>query len=86
MVPSLARAWFASPWVLCVSLQPVCAGYDLFEERPKLKEWRRRVEEAVGKQLFQEAHEGIMNIKSLTADQLSPELKESFKQHLKQFG
>ncbi|TRZ20975.1 hypothetical protein HGM15179_006156 [Zosterops borbonicus] len=67
-------------------MQPVCAGYDLFEERPKLKEWRRRVEEAVGKQLFQEAHEGIMNIKSLTADQLSPELKESFKQHLKQLG
>uniref|UniRef100_A0A8D2P8H8 glutathione transferase n=1 Tax=Zosterops lateralis melanops TaxID=1220523 RepID=A0A8D2P8H8_ZOSLA len=55
-------------------MQPVCAGYDLFEERPKLKEWRRRVEEAVGKQLFQEAHEGIMNIKSLTADQLSPEV------------
>uniref|UniRef100_A0A8D2QPM6 glutathione transferase n=1 Tax=Zosterops lateralis melanops TaxID=1220523 RepID=A0A8D2QPM6_ZOSLA len=53
-------------------MQPVCAGYDLFEERPKLKEWRRRVEEAVGKQLFQEAHEGIMNIKSLTADQTQP--------------
>ncbi|NWI94175.1 GSTT1 transferase, partial [Pitta sordida] len=46
-------------------MQPVCAGYDLFEERPKLAEWRRRVEEAVGKQLFQEAHEGIMNIKNL---------------------
>ncbi|NXA03446.1 GSTT1 transferase, partial [Sapayoa aenigma] len=46
-------------------MQPVCAGYDLFEERPKLAEWRRQVEEAVGKQLFQEAHEGIMNIKNL---------------------
>ncbi|NXU72046.1 GSTT1 transferase, partial [Oreotrochilus melanogaster] len=46
-------------------MQPVCAGYNLFEERPKLAQWRRRVEEAVGKQLFQEAHEGIFNIKSL---------------------
>lgn len=81
------KSLFASPWVLCVSLQPVCAGYDLFEERPKLKEWRRRVEEAVGKQLFQEAHEDIMNAKNLTADHLAPELKESFKQQLlKQFS
>ncbi|NXA85626.1 GSTT1 transferase, partial [Melanocharis versteri] len=46
-------------------MQPVYAGYDLFEGRPKLTEWRRRVEEAVGKQLFQEAHEEIMNIKNL---------------------
>ncbi|NXQ93149.1 GSTT1 transferase, partial [Sagittarius serpentarius] len=46
-------------------MQPVGAGYDLFEERPKLAEWRRRVEEAVGKQLFQEAHEGILNSKNL---------------------
>uniref|UniRef100_A0A663MBM9 glutathione transferase n=1 Tax=Athene cunicularia TaxID=194338 RepID=A0A663MBM9_ATHCN len=51
-------------------MQPVGAGYDLFEERPKLAEWRRQVEEAVGKQLFQEAHEGILNAKSLTADKI----------------
>ncbi|XP_039581986.1 glutathione S-transferase theta-1-like [Passer montanus] len=63
-------------------MQPVCAGYDLFEERPKLAEWRRRVEEAVGKQLFQEAHQDIMNVKNLTADQLAPELIENFKQLL----
>lgn len=67
---------------LCLSLQPVCAGYDLFVERPKLAEWRRRVEEAVGKQLFQEAHEEIMNIKNLTADQFAPEMMENFKQQL----
>lgn len=73
--------------MLCVSLQPVCSGYDLFEERPKLKEWRRRVEEAVGKELFQEAHEEIMNAKNLTADHFSPELLENFKQQfLKQFS
>ncbi|NXX77479.1 GSTT1 transferase, partial [Urocolius indicus] len=45
-------------------MQPVSAGYDLFEERPKLAEWRRRVEDALGKQLFQEAHEGILKAKS----------------------
>ncbi|KAI1232911.1 hypothetical protein IHE44_0006093 [Lamprotornis superbus] len=59
---------------------PVCAGYDLFEERPKLREWRRRVEEAVGKELFQEAHKDIMNVKNLTADQFAPELMEKPRQ------
>lgn len=45
-------------------------------------EWRKRVEEAVGKQLFQEAHEEIMNSKNLTADQFAPEMMENFKQQL----
>uniref|UniRef100_A0A8D0F4D7 glutathione transferase n=1 Tax=Strix occidentalis caurina TaxID=311401 RepID=A0A8D0F4D7_STROC len=63
-------------------MQPVGAGYDLFEERPKLAEWRRQVEEAVGKQLFQEAHEGILNAKNLTADKIAPELLEHFKHQL----
>ncbi|KFP74514.1 Glutathione S-transferase theta-1, partial [Acanthisitta chloris] len=63
-------------------MQPVGAGYDLFEERPKLAEWRRRAEEAVGKKLFQEAHEGILNVKNLTADKFAPELVENFKQQL----
>ncbi|NWR47235.1 GSTT1 transferase, partial [Regulus satrapa] len=63
-------------------MQPVCAGHDLFEGRPKLAEWRRRVEEAVGKQLFQEAHTEIMSVKNLTADQLAPEMMEHFKQHI----
>lgn len=83
MVPSLANALFDSlPGSLALSLQPVGAGYDLFEERPKLAEWRRRVEEAVGKQLFQEAHEGILNAKNLTADKVAPELLEHFKHQL----
>ncbi|NXF19307.1 GSTT1 transferase, partial [Rhodinocichla rosea] len=63
-------------------MQPVCAGYALFEERPKLAAWRGRVEEAVGKQLFLEAHQEIMNVKNLTADQFAPELMENFKQQL----
>ncbi|XP_062446046.1 glutathione S-transferase theta-2B [Rhea pennata] len=68
-------------------MQPVGAGYDLFEERPKLAEWRSRVEEAVGKKLFQEAHEGILKAKTLTTDKIAPELMEHFKQNLlKQAG
>ncbi|XP_040540717.1 glutathione S-transferase theta-1 isoform X2 [Gallus gallus] len=63
-------------------MQPVAAGYNLFEERPKLAEWRRRVEEAVGKQLFQEAHEEILNAKNVSADKIAPELREHFKQQL----
>uniref|UniRef100_A0A8C0A0Y9 glutathione transferase n=1 Tax=Anas zonorhyncha TaxID=75864 RepID=A0A8C0A0Y9_9AVES len=63
-------------------MQPVGAGYNLFEERPKLAAWRSRVEEAVGKQLCQEAHEGILNAKNLTADKIAPELLEHFKHQL----
>ncbi|XP_068766784.1 glutathione S-transferase theta-2B [Struthio camelus] len=68
-------------------MQPVGAGYNLFEERPKLAEWRSRVEEAVGKKLFQEAHEGILKAKNFTTDEIAPELMEHFKhQLLKQTG
>ncbi|XP_048370534.1 glutathione S-transferase theta-1-like [Sphaerodactylus townsendi] len=42
-------------------MQPVGAGWDIFESRPKLLEWRRRVEGAVGKELFMEAHGQILN-------------------------
>ncbi|NXJ14266.1 GSTT1 transferase, partial [Odontophorus gujanensis] len=63
-------------------MQPVASGYDLFEERPKLAEWRRRVEEAVGKQIFQEAHEEILNARNVTADKIAPELREHLKQQL----
>lgn len=83
LVLSMADVLFDShPGSLAFSLQPVGAGYNLFEERPKLAEWRRRVEEAVGKQLFQEAHEGILNTKNLTADKIAPELLEHFKHQL----
>ncbi|XP_030356188.1 glutathione S-transferase theta-1-like [Strigops habroptila] len=61
-------------------MQTVGAGYDPFQERPKLAAWHRQVEEAVGKQLFQEAHEQILNIKNLTTDKIAPELLENFKQ------
>lgn len=66
--------------VLLLSLQLVGAGHNIFEERPKLAAWRKRVEEAVGKQLFQEAHQVILNVKNLTADQMAPEMREHMKQ------
>ncbi|CAM4660937.1 unnamed protein product [Caretta caretta] len=57
-------------------MQPIGVGCDIFEDRPKLSEWRNRVEEAVGKELFQEAHEIILNIKELSNIQIDPQLKE----------
>uniref|UniRef100_A0A8C8VIQ8 glutathione transferase n=1 Tax=Pelusios castaneus TaxID=367368 RepID=A0A8C8VIQ8_9SAUR len=57
-------------------MQPIGVGCDIFEDRPKLLEWRSRVEEAVGKELFQEAHKMILNIKELRNIQVDPHLKE----------
>ncbi|TFK13945.1 solute carrier family 2, facilitated glucose transporter member 11-like [Platysternon megacephalum] len=56
-------------------MQPIGVG-DIFEDRPKLSEWRNRVEEAVGKELFQEVHKLILNIKELSNIQIDPQLKE----------
>ncbi|XP_030356189.1 glutathione S-transferase theta-1 [Strigops habroptila] len=57
-------------------MQPVGVGCDIFEDRPRLTEWRRRVEDAVGKELFFQAHEMIFNIKELSNIQIHPQLKE----------
>ncbi|XP_009891531.1 PREDICTED: glutathione S-transferase theta-1-like [Charadrius vociferus] len=57
-------------------MQPVGVGCDIFEDRPRLMEWRRRVEDAVGKELFFQAHEMILNIKELSNIQIDPQLKE----------
>uniref|UniRef100_A0A8D0LAB1 glutathione transferase n=1 Tax=Sphenodon punctatus TaxID=8508 RepID=A0A8D0LAB1_SPHPU len=46
--------------VAIVELMQV-TGWDVFEGRPKLTEWRHRVEEAIGKELFREAHEVMLN-------------------------
>ncbi|NXA38021.1 GSTT1 transferase, partial [Eudromia elegans] len=46
-------------------MQPVGAGHNLFEEKPKLAEWRGRVEAAVGPELFAEAHQGILKAKHM---------------------
>ncbi|XP_037542769.1 glutathione S-transferase theta-1b [Nematolebias whitei] len=41
-------------------MQPVGSGLDVFEGRPKLSAWRDRVRAAIGKELFDEAHQTIM--------------------------
>lgn len=48
-----------------VVLQPVGTGVDVFEGHPKLSAWRDRVKKEVGEKLFNEAHEAILNIRSL---------------------
>ncbi|XP_061459075.1 glutathione S-transferase theta-1-like [Rhineura floridana] len=63
-------------------MQPKGAGYDVFEGSPKMAAWRGRVEDAVGKDLFLEAHKEILNSKGMTADHLPPEGREQIKQHL----
>lgn len=46
---------------VCVfAVQPVGAGVDVFEGRPKLSAWRDRVRQEIGPELFDEAHKGIL--------------------------
>ncbi|XP_048370647.1 glutathione S-transferase theta-1-like [Sphaerodactylus townsendi] len=61
-------------------MQPLAGGYDVFEGRPKMAAWRQRVEEAIGKDLFLEAHEPLLKPKA--AENLPPELKEQLKKNL----
>ncbi|MCP6508641.1 hypothetical protein NL478_28155, partial [Klebsiella pneumoniae] len=46
-------------------MHPVSAGCKIFESRPKLAAWRRRVEAAVGEDLFQEANAVVLKAKDL---------------------
>ncbi|XP_048199509.1 glutathione S-transferase theta-3-like [Perognathus longimembris pacificus] len=62
-------------------MHPVSAGCHVFESRPKLAAWRRRVEAAVGEDLFQEAHAVVLKAKDMPP--LEPTLKEAFKHSLK---
>ncbi|XP_030005385.1 glutathione S-transferase theta-1b [Sphaeramia orbicularis] len=41
-------------------MQPLGAGLDIFEGRPKLSAWRDRVVDAIGKDLFDDAHQKIL--------------------------
>ncbi|XP_012969422.1 glutathione S-transferase theta-1 isoform X3 [Mesocricetus auratus] len=53
-------------------MHPVGGGCPVFEGRPKLAAWYHRVEAAVGKDLFREAHEVILKAKdSPPADLIS---------------
>ncbi|XP_062867362.1 glutathione S-transferase theta-1b [Trichomycterus rosablanca] len=55
-------------------IQPVGAGLDVFEGRPKLSAWKDRIRDAIGAELFDGAHQGIMSAqemaKSLDTSQL----------------
>ncbi|XP_026538665.1 glutathione S-transferase theta-1-like [Notechis scutatus] len=57
-------------------MQPVGVGCDIFKDRPRLVEWRKRTEDAIGKELFLQAHELILNISKLSTIQIDPQLKE----------
>lgn len=59
-------------------MHPVSAGCKIFESRPKLAAWRRRVEAAVGEDLFQEANAVVLKAKDLPPV-VDPALKEQLK-------
>ncbi|KAM3940621.1 glutathione S-transferase theta-1-like [Leptodactylus fuscus] len=67
-------------------MQPIAAGVDVFEDKPKLSAWKQRVEEAIGADLFKEAHEKILNIKEMQNQPVPPQLKERLKARLEAFS
>ncbi|CAL8333886.1 unnamed protein product [Arctogadus glacialis] len=46
-------------------MQPVGTGLDVFEGQPALSAWRERVKKVIGEELFDEAHQSIMNVDCL---------------------
>ncbi|XP_069475993.1 glutathione S-transferase theta-3-like [Ambystoma mexicanum] len=66
-------------------MQPVAAGIDIFKDRPKLDAWRERVEAALGTELFQEAHQAILNITKVKREPLEPHVAEALKAKLHLF-
>ncbi len=59
-----------------LELQPVGAGLNVFEGRPKLSAWRDRVQAAIGKELFDDAHKALLslqdNVKQIDASKMQP--------------
>lgn len=72
------RPWNLALPLLDFSPQPVSAGCKIFESRPKLDAWRKRVEAAVGENLFQEAHAVVLKAKDMPP-LMDPDLKEKLK-------
>lgn len=58
--------------------QPLGAGLDVFEGRPKLSAWRDRVQASIGKDLFDEAHQAILGAQD-AMKQVDPSKMELFK-------
>ncbi|XP_029296507.1 glutathione S-transferase theta-1b [Cottoperca gobio] len=56
-------------------MQPVGSGLDVFEGRPKLTAWRDRVQAAIGKDLFDDAHQTVLgaqeNVKLMDGSKLA---------------
>ncbi|CAI9532607.1 unnamed protein product, partial [Staurois parvus] len=63
-------------------MQVVASGVPVFQQMPKLEAWKQRVEEALGPEVFKEAHEDILNVKEQQLNSLSPEVKEQLKGRL----
>nr|XP_006640321.1 PREDICTED: glutathione S-transferase theta-1-like [Lepisosteus oculatus] len=63
-------------------MQPVAAGLDIFEGRPKLSAWRDRVKEGIGRELFDEAHAAILKAKDIS-QMLDKSKLEFFKARVK---
>ncbi|XP_073510435.1 LOW QUALITY PROTEIN: glutathione S-transferase theta-3-like [Phyllobates terribilis] len=61
-------------------MQAISPGIDVFEDKPKLSAWKQRVKEAIGADLFREAHESMMQLKE--RQPIPPELKERLKTRL----
>ncbi|XP_075688199.1 glutathione S-transferase theta-4 [Rhinoderma darwinii] len=64
-------------------MQPTGSGVDVFEDKPKLSAWKKRVEEAIGADLLNEAHEALLHLKE--CQPVPPELKERLKARLEFF-
>ncbi|XP_044145569.1 glutathione S-transferase theta-1-like [Bufo gargarizans] len=60
-------------------------GFDVFEDKPKLSAWKQRVEEAIGADLFKEAHDKILRIKEIQSLPIAPELKKRLKAKLEYY-
>lgn len=69
---------YASHFLLCRACQPLGAGLDVFKGRPKLSAWRDRVRAAIGAELFDESHQGI-----LSAQEMAQNMDGSKLQHFK---
>ncbi|XP_053224820.1 glutathione S-transferase theta-1-like isoform X1 [Podarcis raffonei] len=63
-------------------MQCMGAGWETFEGRPKLQEWRKRVEVFLGKELFAEAHARILNNQEMRNMTIDPSLKVQLKPFL----
>ncbi|KAM7418330.1 hypothetical protein PAMA_015787 [Pampus argenteus] len=59
-------------------MQPVASGIDVFEGRPKLSAWRDRVQDAIGKELFDDAHQRILGAQESVKEMDSSKM-QSFK-------